>query len=322
MVNITRQSPILSLLTLVIISIVSMLNIPRVEMDSIGVGGLYGALLSFQANYYIMSLVVSGFLVIFTGFNIARLSVKYSLFAGHSSLAMPLYGLFACGFVFVDDYLVAYLSSFLLVLTVKYYCSGYRLNSYGFSSIFHGSIILGLMPYIYPASISLILILPFIVLIFKRSLREMVVAIGGVVLPSLIISYILWLRGDGVLSHVLMIIESLKLDYNAVAQLNNMVSAYVIFGTYISLVVIAYLCYLKDRYQSTKKARRITIFNMYLALCCVVVLIIPSSTTAVMALLAIPTSILIPIVLIRMDALIAMVTYLTLMTLWLLSLVC
>ena len=321
MVNITRQSPVLSLFTLVIISIVSIFNIPEVDIESgIDIGGIYGALLLFQSDYYLLSVVICGFLVVLTGFYAARLSIQYGLFAGHSSLSMPIYGLFACSFGFMDNYLIVYLSSFLLILAVRCYCSGYKLHSYGFSSLFSGSMILGLMPYVYPPSIPLLLILPFIILIFKRSSREFIVSTAGFLLTSLVISYILWLRGDGVLSYIITIFESLTANGSAIRQLGETPSGCVVLATYLTLVVIAYICYLRERYLSTKKARRIVIFNMSLTLCCLFMLLLPSSITAVVVLLAIPVSIFIPILLIRIDASISAIIYATFVVLWLLSL--
>ena len=57
-------------------------------------------------------------------------------------------------------------------------------NGYGFDAIFRASLYLGLLPFVSTAALPLLLILPPAVLLFRRTLREAVVAIAGVLLPA------------------------------------------------------------------------------------------------------------------------------------------
>lgn len=112
------------------------------------------------------------------------MTIRYNLYSVGTCLAIPLYGAIVCGLAVGSDYLPAFTAAALLALSVKNFARSFC-NGYGFDAIFRASLYLGLLPFVSTAALPLLLILPPAVLLFRRTLREAVVAVAGVLLRPL-----------------------------------------------------------------------------------------------------------------------------------------
>lgn len=312
--NIAKQGLLLAILTLLLITITTMVSMSDVTVVPSNLGIIGSSILDFQNNNPIWSSIISSILIILTGFGVGRLTVRYNLYVNSSSLAIPIYGVFACGIVMIDDYLIAYIISYLLMFAIKLYFLGYKLTKYGFDSIFKGSLILGLMPYIYPASILLILLIPISILQFRRSSKEFIVSVSGFILPSLLISYTSWMLLDEPWVYILNLKESILQNITTEVVWYLPIYTLIVLGCYTLIFLVSCYYYMKNRYCSSTKALNIVIFNIYLLLSTVVMLFMPAATTAVFALIAVPVAMFIPIALVNFKNIIALTIYALLLT--------
>lgn len=317
--NFSKQTLLLALLTLLLIALLSMISVNSTIVMSEGIG-LFGDYITyFQTVFPTAARVISFILIILTGFNIGRLTIKYNLYVNNSNFALPIYGLFASGIVVFNNYLLAYIISYMLMLAIKAYFNGYKLTKYGFYHIFKGSLILGLMPYIYPSSIVLIMLLPLSILLFKRSLREFIVAVSGFILPSLLISYISWITINEPLIYILKIKQALFFGRTIDILESFSMSAYITLVCYLLLLLCALYYRRKGRFSSSVKAKSITLFNIYLLIFTVFMYFIRAGTNATIALIAIPVSMFIPIALAHFKNGVTIVIYILLLLLYLIK---
>lgn len=317
--NIAKQSLLLALLTLLLIAIIAMMTIGDNVVAPSNIGLFDSYIRDFQNNNPVASRIISSILIILTAFSVGRITVRYNLYVDNSSLAIPIYGLFAFSIVIINDYLIAYIISYMLVLAIKSYFAGYKLTKYGFDPIFRGSLILGLMPYLYPASIVLVLLIPASILLFKRSSREFIVSISGFILPSLLISYISWMVINEPFVHILNIIKSIASGKIIELAEYLPIYTYVVLGCYAMLFLISFYSYIKDRYLSSLKARKIVLFNLHLLVFTIAMLFIPTATTAGFALIAIPVAMFVPIALVHLKIRITLVIYVLLLIFYILK---
>ncbi|MFQ7502396.1 MAG: hypothetical protein ACLRMJ_03265 [Alistipes finegoldii] len=127
--------------------------------------------------------------MLFTGMSVGRLTVRYNLYSVGTCLAIPLYGAIACGLAVSGDCLTTFAASALLALATKNFCRSYC-NGFGFDAIFRASLYIGLLPLVATAAAPLLILLPLAVMLFRRTLREVAVAVAGLLLPALTLCYV------------------------------------------------------------------------------------------------------------------------------------
>ena len=189
------------------------------------------------------------------------MTIRYNLSSVGTCLAIPLYGAIVCGLAVGSDYLPAFTAAALLALSVKNFARSFC-NGYGFDAIFRASLYLGLLPFVSTAALPLLLILPPAVLLFRRTLREAVVAIAGVLLPAFTICYINWGAGGEFLAPLMALgdpfITGKPFALLSAVPLRNLV----LLGGIFVLDLLALLFFLSDIYAVGTKSRTILIYNI------------------------------------------------------------
>lgn len=163
---------------------------PPAHLRSLPPGEL---LAQFQAAHPVWARWIAGLLMLFTGMSVGRLTVRYNLYSVGTCLAIPLYGAIACGLAVGGDCLTTFAASALLALATKNFCRSYC-NGFGFDAIFRASLYIGLLPLVATAAAPLLILLPLAVMLFRRTLREVAVAVAGLLLPALTLCYVNWGR--------------------------------------------------------------------------------------------------------------------------------
>lgn len=131
------------------------------------------------------------------GFLTGRSSVRAELYPVRCFLAMPLFGVAGCGMVLSYDYLTQSLTLLLIALASRNFYNSFH-RHYCFDRMFRGSLYTGLLPLIYAPAVGLLLLIPLVILLFRRTLREAVVALTGALLPLFFVSFAHWAAGGGV----------------------------------------------------------------------------------------------------------------------------
>ena len=225
---------------------------------------------------------------------------------------MPLMSAIVCGLAVGSDYLPAFTAAALLALSVKNFARSFC-NGYGFDAIFRASLYLGLLPFVSTAALPLLLILPPAVLLFRRTLREAVVAVAGVLLPAFTICYINWGAGGEFLTPLMALgdpfITGKPFALLSAVPLRNLV----LLGGIFVLDLLALLFFLSDIYAVGTKSRTILIYNISVLVLTAAVLCGPAATPGAAAFAALPSAVLLPFMFVRIHRGVALLLYLLLL---------
>ena len=255
-------------------------------------------LAQFQAAHPVWARWIAGLLMLFTGMSVGRLTVRYNLYSVGTCLAIPLYGAIACGLAVGGDCLTTFAASALLALATKNFCRSYC-NGFGFDAIFRASLYIGL--------------LPLAVMLFRSTLREVAVAVAGLLLPALTLCYVNWAAGGEFLAQVAEPGSAFIAGTPLSLFLSTPVQNLVLPGAVFLLDLTALLFFLSDIYALGTKPRLIFIFNISVLLLTAAALCGPAATPATVALAAVPSAVLLPFMFVRIHRAIALPLYLLLL---------
>lgn len=266
----------------------------------------------FQVAYPVWAHLLGGYLILFAGMCTGRLSIRYNLYSVGTCLSIPLYAVAACGIAADSRYLAAYAASALLALSIKNFCRAFR-NGYGFDGIFRASLYLSLLVLILPAAAPLLLSLPLAVLLFRRTVRETVVALAGLLLPVVTLCYVNWGAGGTLAAPVEALVETfMQGSFFQVFRLTPL-PGQLLGGGIALLGIIALLFFLADIYAAGTKPRFLLIFNIGVLALTAIALCGPSATPAMYALAAVPAALLLPVFFVRTERAITLAIYLLLL---------
>ena len=270
------------------------------------------ALLQFQASHPVWARWIAGLLILFTGMCAGRMTIRYNLYSVGTCLAIPLYGAIVCGLAVGSDYLPAFTAAALLALSVKNFARSFC-NGYGFDAIFRASLYIGLLPLVATAAAPLLVLLPLAVMLFRRTLREVTVAVAGLLLPVLTLCYVNWGAGGGFLAPVAELGSAFVAGMPLSLFLSTPVQSLVLLGAVFILDLMALLFFLSDIHALGTKPRLIFIFNISVLLLTAAVLCGPAATPGTVALAAVPSAVLLPFMFVRIHRAIALPLYLLLL---------
>lgn len=265
-------------------------------------------LAQFQAAHPLLAHLIGGFLMLYTGTSLGRLTVRYNLYGTGTCLAIPIYGLAMIGVMQSGGYLTAIVVSMLLMLAVKNYCFSYR-NGFGFDRIFRGGIFLTLLIWIEPAAAPLLLLLPIVARRFRRTSREMIVALCGVLLPILTICYLNWALGGELIAPLRMWYRALTTGAWGDAVLHVSLKEQLFCGVMILLTLMGLALFSTNSYNVNTKARHIFQLCGRMLLLTLASLALPAASEATLALVSIPVTLLLPVLFIRIHRPIAQTLY-------------
>ena len=272
--------------------------------------GYYTA--AFRLSWPLLSAAASIVMLFVAGFLIGRSSVRAELYATRCFLAMPLFGVVSCGVLLSSDYLTQSLTLLLLVLASRNYYNSFH-RHYCFDRMFRGSLYVGLIPLLYAPGAGLLLLIPLVVLLFRRTLREVAVAVAGLLLPALTLCYVNWAAGGEFLAPVAEPGSAFIAGTPLSLFLSTPVHNLVLPGAVFLLDLTALLFFLSDIHALGTKPRLIFIFNISVLLLTAAALCGPAATPATVALAAVPSAVLLPFMFVRIHRAIALPLYLLLL---------
>lgn len=284
----------------------------RSASDAVAIALPGDLLAQFQSAHPAWSRWIAGLLMLFTGMSVGRLTVRYNLYTVGTCLAIPLYGAIACGLAGDSDFLTLFTASALLALALKNFCRSFC-NGFGFDAIFRASFYTGLLPLVCVAATPLLILLPLAVMLFRRTLREVTVAIAGLLLPVLALCYVNWGAGGEFTAPVTLLANTFITGRPLSLFLSIPIESLVLLGAVFMLDLMALLFFLSDIYAVGTKPRFIFIFNISILLLVAAVLCGPAATPGVIALTAVPSAVLLPFMFVRIHRAIALPLYLLLL---------
>lgn len=270
------------------------------------------ALGNFEASHPAWARLLAGFLLLFAGLSIGRMTVRYNLYAVGTCLAIPLYGIVASGAAPGQYLLPTFAASAVLALAIKNFGRSFS-NGYSFDATFRASFYAGLLPLLAPSALPLLLLLPVALALFRRTLREAAVALCGVLLPILALGYINWAAG-GTLAAPAFTIGRLFLTGEPLALLPELQTTTILLLAASTAVCLgAALLFLMNVYIVGTKSRFVLVFNICTLALTLAILCGPAASRADIALLAVPAAVLMPLLLVRTRASLSQPLYLLLL---------
>lgn len=272
---------------------------------------LQGFIETFAMEYPILSAVAMVVLVGYSGLRFSRAAVRVGIYSASSMAPVALAGIamFAC--TSISNYLVTMAVVWLVseVFGRLLYCFGANMR---IGSLFTAMMSLGVLPLVDSALIPLALALPLIVILIRGTLRETIIALVGVALPTFVYCYVVWLLGA---EFDLAFVDVWSID-NAAVQ-HTAVLAYLTIPrlVFLGLTLFANICsiivYHNVKVTLVDSSR--TIWRLLIALEVMLVamlLLMPSASPAVVATLVLVMTLMMPQLFIRVDVYAASVLYL------------
>lgn len=268
-------------------------------------------LTEFQRSHPLVARIATALLLIYAALAAGRMSVRYNLYSAATCLAIPLHGIYSCGIALHGQLLVGAVAVTLLTLAAKYFARAFC-NGYGFDAVFRASFCTGLLPLLLPAAWPLLLLTPLALVLFRRTVREAVVAASGLLLPFLVFCYIGWGAGGSLLAPAIALAGTFTLGtpFALIGELPGWSLA--LFATIGSLNLLAVLFFRADAYSVGTKARFVLIFVIGMLLLTAAVFALPAATRGCIALLAVPSALLAPFLFVRIHRAFSLPLYLLL----------
>lgn len=267
---------------------------------------------SFQAAHPGWAKWIAALLLLLAGASVGKTSVRYNLYSIRTCLAIPLFGCLANHFLGGAHLLAATLATTLLALSFKNFCRSFC-NGFGFDALFRASLYLGVLLLIEPAAIPLLLLLPLALILFRRTLREATVAVVSLLLPGLLVGYINWGAGGDFLAPFIPLARTFSLA-DPLQLLSGLAPQQLaVLGAIIALDLLSIFFFLSDLYTAGSKARVILSLNIGVLILTVVSLFGPVAGQGTLLLIAVPSAILVPFMMVRTHRPIALILYLLLL---------
>ncbi|MEG1622165.1 MAG: hypothetical protein RR330_02210 [Alistipes sp.] len=261
-----------------------------------------------------LSVIACVVLTLLTGLTLGRMGARFALYANVSSLTLSLYGILACNLFIGQDYLIGSIVAFLLARGLSNFCNSYR-NGYTFDKLFRGAVYIGLLPLFSPETLPLLLLVPWGVLIFKRTIREVVVAFAGLSVALLATCYLSWGSAVGFFTPLSTLFHAF-ITHSGLHLLQGISPVLLAFlGLVLFLTICAMLFFFGDHYSLGSKARAVLTFDLGVLLICGTLFFVPCSTATLFAWIAVPVSLLLPFFFVRIRANFSFSLYLTLLLL-------
>lgn len=321
--NVIRQSPVVNLATLaaIIAASVARAYFEPYDAESFAdMATLLGSILdSWQTEHPVAALAVAAVIWFIAGWSIGLVVRVRELYFVRTTITIPIYGIVACGIFIPHNYLLAAVSSLLFAIAARSYFDSFR-DGYGFSQMFFGSLCLGVLPMIYAPATALLLLMPLAVVVFKRSAREAIVALTGLLLAPLTVCYLNWGAGGEFTAPLAQTAEALTATsgYRFFGALPA--GAATLVGMLLALVLGAALISSANIYSMNSRARYITFYNMCAFVIALATIALSSSTPAALGLIAVPTAMTVTAMLVQIRSHAANAIYVVLFILFILHL--
>ena len=320
--DVTRQPLLPALATLLLVAAVGMARSAWAPFPAERIGEAAAPLGQFlgqmQAAAPGWSRLFAFALAAVCGVQIGRLTVRYGLYASPTCLAIPLYGFVACGVYVASDTLSTAVASWLFVRSLRNFCAAFR-NGYTFNATFRAALYLGLLPLVSVAALPLPVLIVPAVFCFKRTLRECAVALFGLLLPVAATCYVGWAAGDGFLAPLEGMAAAFLTPsgYRLFDGMSPFTLAYA--GLLLFLTLWSVFSFFVDFFGMGIRQRAVLCFALFALFFCGGLFAAPCATVSVLALAAVPVSVLMPLVFVRIHKTCSLTLYAALFVLFALS---
>ena len=268
----------------------------------------------FQLNHPAWTDLINILLLLVTGTAIGRLTTRYNLYKVNTCIAIPLFMITASILGVEAGFLPGFVAMMFLALSIKNAARTFR-SGYTFDAVFRTTLYLGALILTDPATLPLILLAPIGLFIFRRTLREVAVALVGLITLPLIYSYLTWAMGGEFLAPSITIWQQF-IAGTPLTLFHTLGLPQIIIYTFVGLVALCGIqFFLADLYAVGTKPRFILMFNLLTILMTIALLFTPSASNIEWLLVSIPLTIIMPCFLVRISRPLSTTIYFMMMAL-------
>lgn len=302
-VSLSRQTPAASIflmLLLVTAAFVRFAVAPYSDELIVGGAALPGLWVdAFQSRFPVWGTLISAVIVAVISITLGRLTSAFGLYQARTTISIPLYVVVACGIFIASDSLAVTLSAYFAMLMVRYLCGGY-VRGTDLNYAFYAGICAALAPMFYAPAVSLVLLLPVAILMFGLSWREIVVMIAGLAIPLVVICYGNWFCGGTFSAPAIDLYDAVIRSNDYTLWGSESVVALAMMGFSLFVVFCGILSFAGDKRSVGVRPRTILAFHIVTFVVACATFALPSATAGVLMLVALPASVLMPEVLVRL----------------------
>ena len=298
--NITRHGFGLTILMFVVFFALFVSHSPIVAPDdgSVLALPLEQLVRNFSAEYPVVATLLLGVVILISAVMLAVLVSRNMVHAEKTYLPITMYLFVGGGMLCSVSYLNVFISAFLVVCSASILFGSFA-NIGSMSGVFNAAVLLGVAPLFYPPSVIFILSLPVAMILLRLTGRMWIVALGGVLLPVAIYSYVGWIVGNEFMRLVKDILCDVMLPVKSQSELPV---SYIVFCAVVGvLFVLTVILCVKKRHTMRTRAMKTTVYSFWMLAFSVLMFAFPSRSLIDMAFVAIPASILLPGIFIRTE---------------------
>lgn len=289
--------------TLLIIAIVTTVRVALWPTESESIANITTPIGAFLHQWQDSLPVISAFVwcvtLFIVGLGIGRQGVRYSIYPAYTLMGIPVFGILASAVVGSDAFLMASVAVIILFLALKSMLR-FIMRTERFGDLSLSMLYFGLLPLVYAPAALLYVMLPIMMLFVRASWRDMVVTIASLALAPAALCYWQWCAGGAFKAPAVNIYDMLfsSTDFHFFDSLN--VATIIVLGVILVMLFCTMALTISDRYSIKVKSRVVMRFNALLALAFASMFCLPSASSILYVLLAVPVALIVPLFFVRM----------------------
>ena len=322
-VSIIRQTPAASILLTLLLVAATFTRFALApygdELFSAGVATLGAWVDAFQSAYPVWGWILSALIVVICSVSVGKMTSALSLYQPRTTISIPLYAIIACGIFIATDSLAVAVASFCSVQMMRYLCGGY-VRGTDLNYAFYAGLCAGAAALFYAPMVSFALLLPVAIMMFGFSWREVVVMVVGSLLPLAATCYVGWLWGGEFWAPAVALCDVITASSGYIPWASESVVALTMMGLVIFGALCGIVTLFSDKRSVAMRPRVIVTFHVVALVVALASFALPSATTGLFMMVALPAAVLIPIGLIHAKDLLSNLLVVTLFLLAILHL--
>lgn len=300
--SVARQTPLTALATLVLTVAAAYIRFalhpyPN-ECIAAGTAPLAQWLAVFAAEHRTWAALLAIPFTVAAGIVTAQICTRFGLYYNHCLLSMPLFGVAACGIFIGADPLSPAVAALLTAAAIYCLGSGY-LRDESLEMMLYAGLCMGLLPMLFAPGLLLTLMAVAAIFIFSLSAREIFVLLCSMCLIPFAVCYVTWAFGGDFTAPVQSLWQAFAGNSHSQAFGCDAVAALTLAGLAGFDIVCSAAIFFDDRYAMAVKPRGILFFIITVSLAAAAMFVLPSASTAVFAPAAVPLSMLMPLLFLR-----------------------
>ncbi|MFI3282922.1 MAG: hypothetical protein SNG10_05330 [Rikenellaceae bacterium] len=263
-----------------------------------------------QKMHPVWSYIIIGCSTAFLGVKLGQLVSRYNLYGTTTHLPMELFPLLMFGVMVNISSLSSIVVVGLVIYSLSKFFGSYRAANCA-GSLLSGTMALGGVALLYPPAVVLWSVVPFMVIFFDRTLREVIVTFFGLLVTPFLYIYVRWIMGGDFWDEIVSFM-SLISTHNGYNIIDSFYGVSVVMLTLVLYMMINAVFAISLLENTVKAKHRIRLIVIY-AIASIGMIMVPSADTSTFGIIAISAAVLIPVTLLKFGRLISFIMYLAIL---------